>query len=128
METGRNAAEINELQQAVDLAREISGLCFAVYIGELSSGRASAVATHATLTDPLLSVLIALDPGAKCIEIVTGISVAHLLDDRSCEFAILAMRSCLVADDLVGGVREGMMLLAGQARVPKVLHTELPAV
>ena len=125
METGRNAAEINELQRAVDLAREISGLCFAIYLGALPAGRESAVAAHARLADPLLSVLVALDPQARTIEIVTGKAAAHLLDDRSCEFAILAMRSCLMADDLVGGVREAIMLLAGQARSPKVLHTEV---
>ena len=46
------------------------------------------------------------------------------LDNRSCELAALAMKSCFVADDLVGGIREGVMLLAEHARTPRVLHLE----
>ncbi len=37
------------------------------------------------------------------------------------------MKSCFVADDLVGGVREGVTLLAQHARHPRVLHLDEPA-
>jgi len=34
------------------------------------------------------------------------------------------MKSCFGADDLVGGIREGVNLLAEHARAPKVLHLD----
>ena len=49
------------------------------------------------------------------------------IDDRSCELAVLAMRSNFAADDLVGGIRAGAMLLAEHARAPRVLHLNEPA-
>ena len=46
------------------------------------------------------------------------------LDNRACELAVLAMKSCFGADDLVGGLREGVTLLAEHARAPRVLHLD----
>jgi hypothetical protein len=37
------------------------------------------------------------------------------------------MRSNFAADDLVGGIRAGAMLLAEHARAPRVLHLNEPA-
>jgi hypothetical protein len=116
-----------DLTRVVELARSICGYCFGVYLGPLGDGRASAVAQHATLPDPASAVLVAVDPSARLIEIVTGTLVAVNLDDRACELAVLAMKSCFQADDIVGGVREGVMLLAQHARHPRVLHLDNPA-
>jgi len=76
------------------------------------------------LPDPTSAVLVAVDPTARSIEIVTGRTVAVDLDDRACQLATLAMKSCFAADDLVGGLRDGVTLLAEHARAPKVLHLE----
>ena len=86
---------------AVELAREISGRCFAVYVGPLDQGRDSAIAKHALIPGAQTSVLIAVDPVARTIDIVTGTQAAIDIDDRSCELAVLAMRSNFEADDLV---------------------------
>jgi hypothetical protein len=112
---------------AVELAREISGRCFAVYVGPLDQGRDSAIAKHALIPGAQTSVLIAVDPVARTIDIVTGTQAAIDIDDRSCELAVLAMRSNFEADDLVGGIRAGAMLLAEHARAPRVLHLNEPA-
>ncbi|MBK9740330.1 MAG: DUF5130 family protein [Actinobacteria bacterium] len=112
------------LTRIVQRARSVCGYGFGVYVGPLPSGRESALEQHALLPDPASAVLVAVDPSARAIEIVTGINVTVALDTRSCELAVLAMRSCFVADDLVGGIREGVTLLAEHARVPRVLHTE----
>jgi ABC-type cobalamin/Fe3+-siderophores transport system ATPase subunit len=37
------------------------------------------------------------------------------------------MTSCFQVDDIVGGVREGVLLLAQHARHPRVLHLDEPA-
>ena len=120
---------LSEAQRAVLLrvvqrARSICGFCFGVYVGPLADGRDSAIAQHAQLPDPTSAVLVAVDPSARRIEIVTGTTVAVDLDDRACELAALAMKSCFAADDLVSGVRDGVTLLAEHARAPKVLHLE----
>jgi hypothetical protein len=116
-----------DLTRLVERARSICGFGFAVFIGPLPDGRESAVAQHATLRDAGSAVLVAVDPSARMIEIVTGTNVTATLDNRACEFAALSMKSCFVADDLVGGVREGVTLLAQHARHPRVLHLDEPA-
>jgi len=114
------------LSQVVQRARSISGYCFGIYVGPLAAGRATAIAQHAVLPDPTSAVLVAVDPTERLIEIVTGKAVAIDLDDRACQLATLAMRSCFAADDLVGGLRDGVNLLAEHARAPKVLHLDKP--
>ena len=115
------------ITDAVELAREISGRCFAVYVGPLEQGRDSAIAKHAQIPGAQTSVLIAVDPVARTIDIITGTQAAIDIDDRSCELAVLAMRSNFEADDLVGGIRAAAMLLAEHARAPRVLHLNEPA-
>lgn len=117
-------AQRADLTKVVERARSICGLGFGIYVGPLAEGRASALAQHAALPDPASAVLVAVDPSARTIEIVTGTYVGIALDTRSCELAVLAMKSCFVADDLVGGLREGVMLLAEHARAPRVLHLD----
>ena len=117
-------AQRSDLKKVVQRARAISGYGFAVYVGPLAEGRASAIAQHAQLPDAPSAVLVAVDPSAKSIEIVTGINAYTTLDDRACEFAALSMKSCFVNDDLVGGLREGVNLLADHARAPRVLHLD----
>ena len=113
-----------ELSRIVQRARSICGYCFGVYVGPLPDGRASAVAQHAAIPDAASAVLVAIDPTTRSIEIVMGVNAAVTLDDRACELAALAMKSCFVADDLVGGLREGVNLLAEHARAPRVLHID----
>ena len=120
-------AQRTELQRAIDLAREISGLVFGVFIGPLPQGRESALAAHAQMPDPEDAVLIAIDPDGRSVDIVTGTRVARLLDDRSCELAILTFRSSAEAGDIVGGVRNAATLLAQHARTPKVMNLDEPA-
>jgi hypothetical protein len=116
-----------DLTRSVKLAREISGLAFGVYIGELAQGRESAISRHAQLPAAESAVLIAVDPDARSIDIVTGKEAHISLDDRSCEFAIMAFASCASAGDIVGGVREALIVMAEHARVPKVYNLEEPA-
>ncbi len=105
-----------ELVGLVEKARAICGYAFAVWIGPLADGRRSAVDLHSRLPGPAASVLVAVDPSARRIEVVTGGRVARVVDDRTAGFAVLAMKSCFVANDLVGGIREAVTLLAEHAR------------
>lgn len=120
-------AQRAELQKVVDRARSICGFGFGAYIGPLPAGRESALEQHANLPLAESAVLVAVDPASRTIEIVTGAATTANLDARACEFAVLAMTSCFVNDDLVGGVREGVTLLAQNARHPRTLHLDQPA-
>lgn len=113
-----------DLTRLVQQARAICGYGFGVFVGPLPDGRESAVTQHALLPDPAAAILVAVDPSARTIEIVTGASARITLDTRACELAVLAMKSCFLADDLVGGIREGVILLAEHARAPKVYHLD----
>ncbi|MEI6362578.1 MAG: DUF5130 family protein [Actinomycetes bacterium] len=117
-------AQRSDLLRIVQRARSICGYGFGVYVGPLADGRQSAIAQHAQIADPASAVLVAVDPSAHVIEIVTGVDAAVTLDNRACELAALAMKSCFAADDLVGGIREGVNLLAEHARAPRVLHVD----
>lgn len=121
-----SAAQEADLQRTVDRAREISGLGFGLRVGPLPQGRDSAIAAHAQLPDPARAVLVAVDPAERVMEIVTGSTVAPYLDDRSCELAILAMRSGFQAGDLVRGLKDGLDLLALHARQPRVANLDEP--
>jgi len=116
-----------DFQEVVDRAREICGLEFAIHIGVLARGRESAEAIHGGLRDPRSAVLLAVDPGAKAIEVVTGPDARIHVDDRTCQFAVLALRSGADVDDLPVGIRDASLLLAEHARAPRVMHLDEPA-
>ena len=121
------SADRGEIERVVQRARDICGFEFAVFVGDLPDGRNSAVATHAGLHDPASAVLIGVDPTQRSIEIVTGSRFKRQVDDRTCEFAVMALRSCLQVDDLIGGLRDAVSLLAEHARAPRTLHADEPA-
>lgn len=115
------------LHDVVDRAREVCGLEVAIHVGVLTQGRESAEAIHARLRDPRSAVLVAVDPEAKSIEIVTGPDARIHVDDRTCQFAVLAVRSGAEVDDVVVGLRDAVLLLAEHGRAPQVLHLDEPA-
>ena len=69
-------------------------------------------------------MLVAVDPAARRLEIVTGGEVRRRLDDRSCALAAVSMTSAFEAGDLAGGIGHGVRSLAEHARTPPTLHTE----
>ena len=121
------AGQRRQMQEAVNLARQICGIAFGIRIGALPNGRASAVAAHASMNSASRSVLVAVDQDARCVEIVTGSEAAVHLDDSACELAVLSMITAFEAGDLVAGLRSGLTLMAEHARAPKVLFLDEPA-
>jgi uncharacterized membrane protein YgcG len=70
------------------------------------------------------AVLVAVDPGARRLEIVTGPGVRRRLDDRAAALAAMTMTSAFQAGDLSGGIANGILALAEHAHVPPSLHTD----
>lgn len=122
---GFSAAHRAELTEAVQAAQARSGLPFTLYVGPLSEGRASALALHAqTESDPQRTVLLAVDPAGRSVEIVTGPKAAQRVDARACGLATATMTSSFEAGDLLGGIRNGLQLLGDHAHRPEMLHLD----
>ena len=125
------AGDITESQR-VELERLLlncereSGLTFSLFVGSWDGGRAGAESMLDKLADPDRSVLIAVDPIARHLEIVTGRLARIPLDDRACGLAALSMTSSFANGDLIGGLRDGVAVLGEQARRMRVEHLNQP--
>jgi uncharacterized membrane protein YgcG len=115
----------DDIVRAIRLARQESDLPVSVYVGTLEGDpRDVARLLHGALGDEAdQSVLVAVDPGARRLEIVTGKVVRRRLDDRSAGLAAMVMTSAFQAGDLSGGIANGIISLAEHAHTPRSLHT-----
>ena len=107
------------------MASRETGLRFTLYIGDLGKpdpppGRGAARAAPART--PADSVLIAVSPGQKVVEVVTGAAAARRLPDRACALAVLSMTTTFASGDLVGGIVNGLRQLSDQAGHPAGLR------
>jgi uncharacterized protein DUF5130 len=112
--------DLSRLDEALTMSSRETGLRFTLYVGDLDSDtRAAAEALHARSGgDPASSVLIALSPGQRVLEIVTGAVAARRLPDRACALAVLSMTSRLGSGDLVGAIVNGLRQLSDAAGHP----------
>jgi uncharacterized membrane protein YgcG len=117
-----------DIDRAIALARQETALAFSVYVGPLGDDtRARALALHGALgRDAGSSVLVAVDPGLRQLEIVTGSHARRYLDDRGAGLGALAMTPQMAAGDLAGGILNGLRTLTEHARHPQVLHLDQP--
>jgi len=114
-----------QIEKARTRAGADSGLGFHVYVGPLGDDpRDEAQRLHARLPDAVFGVLVAVDPRAHALEIVTGAQARLVLDDPSCGLAALTMQTAFAAGDLAGGIVRGVNQLGDHARQPDTLHTE----
>ena len=113
-------AELLRLDEALTMSSRETGLRFTLYIGELPADtRAGAEQLHARAGgDTSQSVLLAIAPDQRVLEIVTGTAAARRLPDRACALAVLTMTSRFGAGDLVGGIVNGLRQLSDQAGHP----------
>ncbi|WNV76906.1 DUF5130 family protein [Geodermatophilus sp. DSM 44513] len=120
--------ELLRLDEALTMSSRETGLRFTLYIGDLgaqSRSRAEELfdrSAHsaAELAD---SVLLAISPGQRVVEVVTGSGAARRLPDRACALAVLSMTNAFAAGDLVGGIVNGLRQLSDQAGHPRGLRT-----
>ncbi|QKV75069.1 DUF5130 family protein [Amycolatopsis sp. Hca4] len=105
-----NTRQLARLDEALTFASRETGLDFSLYLGELGAeSRVTAEKLHATTADPANSVLIAVSPGERVIEIVTG-KAAHLrLPDRGAKLAVASMVASFKEGDLIRGLVNGLV-------------------
>jgi uncharacterized protein DUF5130 len=109
-----SSRQLARIDEALTLSSRESGLTFSLYVGELAApARASAETLFERLTPS--SVLVAISPGQRCLQIVTGDEAIERLPNRACALAALAMRSAFQSGDLTGGIVTGLRMLADSA-------------
>jgi hypothetical protein len=108
--------QLARLDEALTLSSRATGLHFGVYLGDLGADtRAGAEALHATTPTASETVLIAVSPGQRKVEIVTGEEAARRLPDRACNLAVMSMVASFKEGDLTGGIVSALRMLSDQA-------------
>jgi hypothetical protein len=109
--------QLARIDEALTLASHETGLTFSLYVGELpGSARQTAEKMFDRLaTEHQAPVLVAVSPGQRRLEIVTGGESARRIPNRSAGLAALAMRASFVNGDLTGGIVGGLRQLADSA-------------
>ena len=112
--------ELARLDEALTMSSRETGLRFTLYIGDLGTpSRVRAEELHARSGgNPAEAVLIAVSPGQRVVEVVTGAAAARRMPDRACALAVLSMTGSFAGGDLVGGIVNGLRQLSDQAGHP----------
>lgn len=109
-----SSSQLSRLDQALTLASRETGMLFSLWVGELGPRpREAAEELHATLGDSAPdAVLVAVSPGERVVEVVTGEESVRRVDDRVAKLAVMSMVAFFEECDLVGGMVEGLRMLA----------------
>jgi hypothetical protein len=110
--------QLARLDEAILLSSRSTGLDFSIYLGELGEDtRAKAERLHASIGAPAASdmVLIAVSPGQRVVEVVTGDESHRRLADRACKLAVMSMVASFKEGDLIGGLVSALRMLTDQA-------------
>ncbi|GAB3223009.1 DUF5130 family protein [Glycomyces halotolerans] len=110
--------ELLHIDEALTAAEsEGGGLHYSVYVGPLHDPvRGAAEALHNRLKEPDKSVLIAVSPEQRQMEIVTGKLAQEKIPDRSAALAAFSMEAAFGAGQLSGGIITGLRMLAETAQ------------
>jgi hypothetical protein len=108
--------QLLRLDEALRLADSSTGLAFSVYVGDLDEPtRGHAEKLHGQLEAPDTSILLAVSPNQRLLEIVTGAVARKRIPDRSAKLAALSMAAAFGGGDLAGGLVSGIAQLTEQA-------------
>ncbi|MCD0445316.1 DUF5130 domain-containing protein [Glycomyces sp. A-F 0318] len=110
--------ELLHLDEALSVAeRDGGGLHYSVYVGPLHDPvRGAAEALHERLAEPDRSVLVAVSPEQRQLEIVTGKLAQEKIPDRSAALVVFSMEAAFGAGQLAGGIITGLRMLAEAAQ------------
>ncbi|NBE80234.1 DUF5130 family protein [Micromonospora rubida] len=108
--------QLLRIDEALRLADHGTGLVFSVYVGGLDEPiREHAQRLHRQLADPDRSVLIAVSPNQRKLEVVTGRYARKRIPDTYAKLAALSMVAAFGGGDLAGGIINGLDQLASHA-------------
>jgi len=108
--------QLAQLDEALTLSSRTTGLDFSVYLGALgSNAHERAKELHASTERPSHHVLVAVSPGERVVEVVTGDESHRRLADRGAKLAVMSMVASFKEGDLAGGLVSGLRMLTDQA-------------
>lgn len=108
--------QLLRIDEALRLADQGTGLVFSVFVGGLDEPiREHAERLHRQLAEPDRSVLIAVSPNQRQLEIVTGRYARKRIPDTYAKLAALSMAAAFGVGDLAGGIITGLDQLASHA-------------
>ncbi len=108
--------QLLRVDEAMRLADQSTGLTFSIFVGGLDEPvREEAERLHRQLADPDRSVLIAISPNQRQLEIVTGRHARKRIPDTYVRLAALSMVAAFGGGDLTGGIVTGLDQLASHA-------------
>ncbi|GAA2164462.1 DUF5130 family protein [Glycomyces rutgersensis] len=109
--------QLLHIDEALSVAeRDGGGLHYSVYVGPLHDPvRGAAEALHDKLADPDRSILVAVSPEQRQLEIVTGKLAQEKVPDRSAALVVFSMEAAFGAGQLAGGIITGLRMLAETA-------------
>ena len=108
--------QLLRLDEALRIADQVTGLDFSIYLGELAEPvREAAETLHRQTRDQARSVLIAVSPNQRKLEIVTGVEARKRITDRDAKLAGLSMAASFAGGDLAGGLLIGIDQLSTHA-------------
>ncbi|GAY12237.1 hypothetical protein TOK_0629 [Pseudonocardia sp. N23] len=108
--------QLARIDEAMMLASRSTGLRFTVYVGDLGDDPVTRTGElHAGVEGAADAVLIAVSPGQRFVEVLTGHDARVRLPDRSAKLAIMSMVASFKEGDLFGGLLSGLRMLADQA-------------
>lgn len=108
--------QLARLDEALTMASRETGLLFSVYLGDLGAAPAErADELHGQLAGSSEAVLVAVSPGQRVVEVLTGPEARVRLPDRGSKLAVMSMVASFREGDLLGGLLSGLRMLADQA-------------
>ncbi|MEV0326653.1 DUF5130 domain-containing protein [Micromonospora echinospora] len=108
--------QLLRIDEALRLADQGTGLVFSVFVGGLDEPtREHAERLHRQLAEPERSVLIAVSPNQRRLEVVTGKQARKRIPDTYAKLAALSMVAAFGGGDLAGGIINGLDQLATHA-------------
>ncbi len=110
-------SQLARMDEALTLSSRTTGLEFAIYLGDLGEDtRRSAEEVHANLgARAPVGVLVAVSPGQRKLEIVTGEEAHRRVPDRACNLAVMSMVASFKEGELVEGLIGALRMLADAA-------------
>ena len=108
--------QLSRLDEALTLASRDSGLRFSVFLGDLGGKPTdTAQRLHGQMEGSDESVLVAVSPEQRVVEVVTGPEARVRLPNRGAKLAVMSMVASFKEGDLLGGLLSGLRMLADQA-------------
>ena len=109
--------DLQSLDRVIADAEHSTGLRFAAYLGDLGDDtRATAEALILDLgRDAAYAVVLAISPGQRVVEIVTGTEAALRVSDRAARLAVLSVLAAAESGDIPRALENGLRVLADQA-------------